>query len=85
MIIASAKKTFVAGAEVDFLYKQTDPAVVFQMVQAMKARQRRLETLGVPVVAAINGAALGGGWEVAWRATTVWPSTTPRPRSACPR
>jgi len=65
VIIASAKKTFVAGAEVDFLYRQTDPAVVFEMVQVMKARQRRLEMLGVPVVAAINGAALGGGWEVA--------------------
>ena len=65
VIITSAKKTFVAGAEVDFLYRQTDPAVVFEMVQVMKERQRRLETLGVPVVAAINGAALGGGWEVA--------------------
>jgi len=65
VIIASAKKTFVAGAEIDFLYQQIDPAVVFRMVQEMKASQRRLETLGVPVVAAINGAALGGGWEVA--------------------
>ena len=25
---------------------------------------RTIETLGIPVVAAINGAALGGGWEI---------------------
>ncbi len=34
------------------------------MVRAGKAQLRRLETLGVPVCAAINGAALGGGLEI---------------------
>lgn len=65
VIITSAKDTFVAGAELEFLYALDDPKMVFDEVQDMKAYQRRLETLGIPVVAAINGAALGGGWEVA--------------------
>lgn len=65
VIITSAKESFVAGAELDFLYKLDNPKDVFDMVQEMKAYQRRLETLGIPVVAALNGAALGGGWEVA--------------------
>lgn len=65
VIITSAKKTFMAGGDLEWLYAATDPAEVFASAQALKAGFRRLETLGVPVVAAINGAALGGGLELA--------------------
>ena len=34
------------------------------IAQPLKQQMRQLETLGKPVVAAINGAALGGGWEI---------------------
>jgi 3-hydroxyacyl-CoA dehydrogenase/enoyl-CoA hydratase/3-hydroxybutyryl-CoA epimerase len=67
IILASAKTTFFAGADLKGLMrnKATDGATVFAEIEAMKRNFRALETLGVPVVSCINGAALGGGWEVA--------------------
>jgi 3-hydroxyacyl-CoA dehydrogenase/enoyl-CoA hydratase/3-hydroxybutyryl-CoA epimerase len=65
VIITSAKTTFIAGAELEWLFAMKDAAAVFHNLEKLKADLRRMETMGVPVVAAINGAALGGGFEVA--------------------
>ncbi len=67
VILASAKKTFFAGGDLDNLatYAPENSAEEEAHVNAMKRDLRRLERLGAPVVAAINGAALGGGLEVA--------------------
>jgi 3-hydroxyacyl-CoA dehydrogenase/enoyl-CoA hydratase/3-hydroxybutyryl-CoA epimerase len=66
VIITSAKKTFFAGGDLNELIKVTkaDAKPFYDMVLGIKGQLRRLETLGKPVVAAINGAALGGGWEI---------------------
>jgi 3-hydroxyacyl-CoA dehydrogenase/enoyl-CoA hydratase/3-hydroxybutyryl-CoA epimerase len=40
-------------------------AAFFETLEEMKSQLRRIEKLPVPVVAAINGAALGGGYEIA--------------------
>ncbi|WP_313514751.1 3-hydroxyacyl-CoA dehydrogenase NAD-binding domain-containing protein [Pseudomonas sp.] len=66
VIVTSAKKTFFAGGDLNELIKVTpaDAESFYRMVLGLKAQLRRLETLGKPVVAAINGAALGGGWEI---------------------
>lgn len=67
ILVTSAKKTFFAGAQLDNVLKLTaaDAPAGFRSIEALKRGFRRLETMGRPVVALLNGAALGGGWEVA--------------------
>jgi 3-hydroxyacyl-CoA dehydrogenase / enoyl-CoA hydratase / 3-hydroxybutyryl-CoA epimerase len=66
VIITSAKKTFFAGADLNDLRALTpdQSEEIAAFMRETKALLRRLETLGKPVVAAINGAALGGGLEI---------------------
>ncbi|MEU0145209.1 3-hydroxyacyl-CoA dehydrogenase NAD-binding domain-containing protein [Streptomyces sp. NPDC006288] len=67
IIYASAKKTFFAGGDLkDMIRIGPDNAQdAFDAGSSIKKSLRRIETLGKPVVAAINGAALGGGYEIA--------------------
>lgn len=67
IIITSAKKTFFAGGDLDDLIKiqPSDAQRFFEGLESLKANMRTIETLGKPVVAALNGSALGGGWEIA--------------------
>lgn len=67
VVVASAKKTFFAGGDLKSMVTATpeDAPAIFATAEAIKASLRRLETFPRPVVAAINGAALGGGLEIA--------------------
>lgn len=67
IILASAKSTFFAGADLKAVMRssEADGPRVFAEIERIKRHFRTLETLGVPVVTCLNGAALGGGWEVA--------------------
>ena len=67
VVITSAKKTFFAGGDLKAMITAgpENAGEIFAEVQEIKADLRALETLGKPVVAAINGAALGGGLEIA--------------------
>jgi 3-hydroxyacyl-CoA dehydrogenase/enoyl-CoA hydratase/3-hydroxybutyryl-CoA epimerase len=67
VIVTSAKPTFFAGGDLDLMVqaRPEDAAALADMVNRIKRDLRRLETLGRPVVAAVNGSALGGGLEIA--------------------
>ena len=67
VVVASAKKTFFAGGNLSLLASAStdDAADVFASAESIKSALRRLEKFPRPVVAAINGAALGGGLEIA--------------------
>ncbi|MGO1948371.1 MAG: enoyl-CoA hydratase-related protein, partial [Mycobacteriaceae bacterium] len=67
VIVTSAKKTFFAGGDIKQMIRATpaDAEALGEQINGMKAAMRTIETLGVPVVTALNGTALGGGLEVA--------------------
>ena len=66
VIFASAKKVFFAGGDLNELlaFEKGQEAAFIDMLSTIKNDLRKLEKLPVPVVAAINGAALGGGFEI---------------------
>lgn len=66
VVITSAKKTFFAGGDLRLMTQTTkeNAAEVFAQCEGIKASLRKLELFPKPVVAAINGAALGGGLEI---------------------
>ncbi len=65
VIVDSAHKDWCVGADIDALFAERDAAALWARVRDLGGLYRRIETLGVPVVAALNGSALGGGYELA--------------------
>ena len=65
VILASGHKDFCVGADIELMFEERDPARIHALCTQLNAVYRRLETAGVPVVAALTGSALGGGYELA--------------------
>jgi 3-hydroxyacyl-CoA dehydrogenase/enoyl-CoA hydratase/3-hydroxybutyryl-CoA epimerase len=70
IILTSGKKgSFVAGGDLDQIEAlgagPIDAEDFVKKTSAVLAQLRRMETCGKPVVAALNGVALGGGYEIA--------------------
>ncbi|MFH9127089.1 3-hydroxyacyl-CoA dehydrogenase NAD-binding domain-containing protein [Streptomyces griseoaurantiacus] len=86
VVLTSAKKTFFAGGDLRDLIRVTsaDAQAVFENSMAIKRNLRRIETLGKPVVAALGGAALGGGYEIALACHHRVALDAPGSRIGCP-
>ncbi|QFI37424.1 3-hydroxyacyl-CoA dehydrogenase [Moritella marina ATCC 15381] len=67
VVLRSAKTSFFAGGDITELSDSAiqDIEASFQLLSSLKESMRWLETCGKPLVACINGAALGSGWELA--------------------
>jgi enoyl-CoA hydratase len=68
VLTGAGEKAFVAGADIEELSKQT-PVTGREHARRGQALFDRLERFGKPVVAAVNGFALGGGCELAMACT----------------
>ena len=80
LVILSGKPDgFVAGADIEELQTLKEPEQVIEMLQRGHALMNRLAALPFPTVAAIHGACLGGGLELAlacrFRIATEHPRT----------
>jgi 3-hydroxyacyl-CoA dehydrogenase / enoyl-CoA hydratase / 3-hydroxybutyryl-CoA epimerase len=67
IVITSARPEFIAGADLKMILKANSQGTkfVYDMIRSMQLLMRAVETCGKPVVACINGTALGGGFEMA--------------------
>ncbi len=70
--------SFIAGADIEAIGAITDPDEVRRLIQRAHALFLRLENLGVPTVAAIDGVCLGGGTELALACDSRIASEEPR-------
>jgi 3-hydroxyacyl-CoA dehydrogenase / enoyl-CoA hydratase / 3-hydroxybutyryl-CoA epimerase len=64
IIITSKKNDFVAGADLTQLLSSRDPQEIMDFGDTFKGTLRAMELSAKPVAAAINGTALGGGFEI---------------------
>jgi len=84
LVITSGKSTFIVGADIDQLTQIQTAEEAFKLCEDLKGMMRRMEKAGKPVVAAINGTALGGGLELALAAHARFALNDPKLKLGLP-
>lgn len=84
VIVTSVRPEFVVGADLEVLRDVTDPIEVMEQAGRLSRLLRRIETSGKPFVAAINGTALGGGFEICLACHRRIAATFPKTRLGLP-
>lgn len=77
IITGAGEKSFVAGADISELAKLS-PKEAVKFAEKGQAILRKIEQLPVPVIAAVNGFALGGGLELALACDFIYASDNAR-------
>lgn len=73
LVLTGAGRAFVAGADIE-QFTRLDPLTAREFAQAGFELGLKLEDLEIPVIAAVNGYALGGGSELAMACDIIYAS-----------
>ena len=63
VLTGAGDRAFVAGADITY-FKGKNPQEIMKFTEVGQSTLRFMETMGKPVIAAVNGFALGGGTEI---------------------
>jgi len=63
VLTGAGDRAFVAGADITY-FKGKKPQEIMKFMEIGQSTLRLMETMGKPVIAAVNGFALGGGTEI---------------------
>jgi 3-hydroxyacyl-CoA dehydrogenase/enoyl-CoA hydratase/3-hydroxybutyryl-CoA epimerase len=84
VLISDKSDSFIAGADIDEFVALESREEAHELVRQGQALVNRLERLGKPVLAAIHGSCLGGGFEAALACTYRIATDHPKTRIGLP-